>query len=70
MTEQERKEKGVGMLPGSLHEAIKLTENSELVRKSLGEHVFNPFIQNKKVDWDHYRTQVTDYEIKHYLPIL
>ena len=43
---------------------------SELVRKALGEHVFNAFIQNKKIEWDQYRTQVTEYEIKRYLPIL
>ena len=70
MTEQERQEKGIDTLPGSLDEAIKLTENSELVRKALGEHVFNTFIQNRKVDWDHYRCQVTDYELKQYLPVL
>ena len=70
MTEQERQERGIGTLPGSLYEAIELTENSELVRKALGEHVFNTFIHNRKVDWDRYRSQVTDYEIKQYLPIL
>jgi len=70
MTEQERQERGIGTLPGSLYEAIKLTEGSELVKKALGEHVFNTFIHNKKVDWDDYRTQVTDYELKRYLPIL
>lgn len=70
MTEQERQEGGIGTLPGSLYEAIKLTEGSELVKKALGEHVFNTFIHNKKVDWDDYRTQVTDYELKRYLPIL
>ncbi len=70
MTEQERQEEGIGTLPGSLYEAIELTENSELVKKALGEHVFNTFIQNKKVDWDRYRSQVTDYELKQYLPIL
>ncbi len=70
MTEQERQENGIGTLPGSLLKAIELTENSELVRKALGEHVFNTFIHNRKVDWDHYRSQVTDYELKQYLPIL
>jgi glutamine synthetase len=70
MTEQERQEEGIGTLPGSLYEAIQLTENSELVREALGEHVFNIFIQNKKVDWDRYRSQVTDSELKQYLPIL
>jgi glutamine synthetase len=70
MSEQERKESGIGTLPGNLYEAIKLSENSKLVRKALGEHVFNTFIQNKKVDWERYCSQVTDYELKQYLPIL
>ncbi|MCX5641774.1 MAG: glutamine synthetase, partial [Candidatus Omnitrophica bacterium] len=45
-------------------------EKSSLVRKALGEHIFEQFIANKKIEWDRYRTQVTDYEIKTYLPLL
>ncbi|MEK7354226.1 MAG: glutamine synthetase, partial [Chloroflexota bacterium] len=70
MSEAERKEKGIKTLPASLSEAIQLTEKSSLVRKALGDHVFNAFIANKKIEWDNYRTQVTDYELKRYLPIL
>lgn len=70
MSEEERKERGIGTLPGSLHEAISLTEKSKLVRDALGDHVFFSFITNKKIEWDRYRTQVTDYELKRYLPLL
>jgi glutamine synthetase len=70
MTEAERKEKGISTLPASLWEAITLTEKSELVRKALGDHVFDAFITNKKIEWDYYRTQVTSYEIQRYLPVL
>jgi glutamine synthetase len=70
MTPEERKERNIGTLPGSLDEAIQLAESSELVRKTLGDHVFNSFIENKKKEWDNYRTQVTEYELKRYLPIL
>jgi glutamine synthetase len=70
MTEEERRERGIGTLPASLLEAIMLTEKSELVHKALGDHVFNAFIKNKKIEWDQYRTQVTDYELKRYLPVL
>jgi len=70
MTEQERQEKGIGTLPGSLYEAVKLTENSELVKKALGKHVFDTFIENKKVEWKRYCSQVTDYELKQCLPVL
>ncbi len=61
---------GRGTLPGSLWEAIQLTEESEVVRKALGDHVFDAFIKNKKIEWDLYRAQVTDYELKKYLPVL
>jgi glutamine synthetase len=70
MTEAQRRKRGIGTLPASLLEATLLAEKSELVRKALGEHVFEAFIQNKKIEWDHYRTQVTEYELKKYLPIL
>lgn len=70
MSEEERQRRGIGTLPASLWEAIQLTEKSEIVRKALGDHVFNAFIRNKKIEWDHFRTQVTEYELKKYLPIL
>jgi glutamine synthetase len=70
LCEEDRDKKKIKTLPGSLYEAIQLTEKSQLVREALGEHAFNSFIQNKKVEWDRYRTYVTDYELKNYLPIL
>ncbi len=70
MTPEERQERGIGMLPGSLDDAIALAENSAVVREALGEHTFEAFIKNKKLEWDEYRKQVTEYELKKYLPIL
>ncbi|HEY49081.1 MAG TPA: glutamine synthetase [Dehalococcoidia bacterium] len=70
MSPEERERSGISTLPGSLWEAIQLTEKSEVVRKALGDHVFNAFIQNKIIEWEQYRSQVTDYELKKYLPIL
>ena len=70
MTEDERQKRGINTLPASLEEATLLTEKSELVRKALGDHVFDAFIKNKKVECELYRTQVTDYELKRYLSIL
>ncbi len=70
MCEEDRERKGIKQLPGSLIEAIQLTERSKLVREALGDHVFNHFIENKKVEWDRYRIQITSYEIEKYLPIL
>ena len=70
MTEEERQKRGIDTLPASLLEAIQLTEKSEMVQKALGDHVFDAFIANKKIEWDQYRTQVTEYELRKYLPIL
>ena len=70
MSEEERQKRGIGTLPASLWEAIQLAEESELVRRTLGEHAFDAFVKSKKIEWDQYRTQVTDYELKRYLPIL
>ena len=70
MSEKDRKRRRIGQLPGSLWEAILLTEKSRLVREALGEHVFNAFIENKKLEWDRYRVLVTGYELEKYLPIL
>ena len=61
---------GVGTLPGNLWEAIRLTEESELVNKALGERVLGAFIENKQIEWERYSSHVTDYETKEYLPIL
>jgi glutamine synthetase len=70
MSDKERSERGIKTLPASLWEAILLTEKSEIMRKALGDHVFDAFIKNKKIEWDQYRIQITDYELKKYLPIL
>ncbi len=70
MSEEERKKRGIGTLPPNLLQAIHLTEASDVVRRALGEHVFQAFIKNKRIEWDQYRTQVTGYELKKYLPVL
>jgi glutamine synthetase len=70
MDANERTRKGIKSLPGDLYEAVCLTEQSELVKRALGDHVFEKFIENKKIEWEQYRTWVTNYEIDRYLPIL
>ena len=70
MTAEERDRRNIGMLPDNLREAVSLMKQSNLVKESLGEFVFNTFIQNKEKEWDEYKGQVTNYEIERYLPIL
>ena len=70
MSDAEREAHGIESLPSNLLEALRITEESELVRNALGDSVFKSFVENKKIDWDRYRSQVTDYEIARYLPAL
>ena len=70
MTQQEREELGIEQLPGDLADAIAEAERSELLRKTLGDHVFEKFIENKKIEWHNYRAQVTEFELEKYLPVL
>jgi glutamine synthetase len=70
MTEEERRRNQIDSLPGNLYEAIRVTEQSQLVKQALGEALFYKFIDNKKIEWDRYRAQVTDYELKEYFSIL
>ena len=47
-----------------------MAEGSDLVRRALGDHVFEKFIENKKIEWSTYRAQVTGYELERDLKLL
>jgi glutamine synthetase len=70
MNPAERKAHGITDLPGNLYAAILEAEKGELAKKVLGDHVFNKFIENKKIEWDLYRTHVSQFELDRYLPKL
>ncbi|MCX8111281.1 MAG: glutamine synthetase, partial [Syntrophorhabdaceae bacterium] len=70
MSPEKRRDLKIDSLPGSLFEAIECAEKSELIRDTLGDHVFEKLIENKKIEWDRFRTHVSKYEIDTYLPIL
>jgi glutamine synthetase len=61
---------GIEPLPQNLGEAIALMERSELVAETLGEHVFDFFLRNKKQEWEEYRSEVTAFELRKSLPVL
>ncbi len=70
MTERERADRGIQSLPGSLLEAIHRAQDSECLRLALGDRVVDTLLTNKRIEWERYRTHVTDYEIREYLPRL
>jgi glutamine synthetase len=57
-------------LPGSLYEALQESEDSDLLRRCLGDHVFDSLLTSKRIEWERYRSHITDYELKEYLPVL
>lgn len=67
LTDRELRAMGIEPLPASLDHAIHLMEHSELVAETLGEHVFDFFLRNKRAEWAAYRDQVTQYELDQYL---
>ena len=70
LTPAERRALGIAPLPTDLAEAIAAMEKSELVAETLGEHVFDHFLRNKRAEWAEYRRQVTAFELDRYLPVL
>ena len=61
---------GLDPLPSTLHEAINVMENSELVADILGEWVFDAFLRNKRAEWDEYRQDISPFELRRYLGML
>jgi len=66
----DRRRMGIEQLPETLGEAIELAAGSELVLRTLGEHMFNRYVEIKRQEWEDYRLQVTPWELERYLPIL
>jgi glutamine synthetase len=67
LSDEEREALGVKSLPANLSEAVDALEKSEFMQNVLGEHVSKKYIEAKKLEWENYRTQVTQWEIDQYL---
>ena len=70
LTPEQRKERGIVSLPETLGEAVDALAGSELVRKALGQHIFDRYVELKRAEWDEYRVQLTEWELKKYLSVL
>jgi glutamine synthetase len=70
LSHSELKKKGIESLPPNLHDAVDQMERSELLADTLGDHVFEWFIRNKRAEWAEYQSQVTQFELDRYLPLL
>lgn len=70
LTSNERRVLGYEPLPGTLHDALRLLSESELMPEILGEHVFSSFLRNKEAEWDEYRVNISPFELNRYLGVL
>jgi glutamine synthetase len=67
LSEEERRAKGIRLLPTSLADALDAMESSELMREALGGHIFEWFLRNKRAEWNDYKAHVTQFELDRYL---
>ena len=67
LTEKERKRFRIEALPGSLEEALGYMRNSLIAKKALGEHIVEEFVTAKDIEWDSFRTYVSQWELDKYL---
>ncbi len=70
LTPLQRKERGIVALPETLGEAVEELAGSKLMRKALGDHIFDRYVELKQKEWDEYRIQLTQWELDRYLGVL
>jgi len=70
LSHDERIERGIEQLPETLGEAIEVLAESDLMRRALGDHIFDRYVELKRSEWEEYRIQVTRWELEKYLPVL
>ncbi len=67
LSDKELDRASVDSLPASLEEAVKCAEADPLIRETLGDHVYNNYIEGKKREWKEYSVQVTKWETDRYM---
>ncbi|MDC3416303.1 type I glutamate--ammonia ligase [Aquibacillus salsiterrae] len=67
MDKEEREANGVQDLPATLYDALQQLKSNEVIVESLGEHIFEHFIEAKEIEWDMFRTQVHPWEREQYM---
>jgi glutamine synthetase len=70
LTAEQRRERGIVSLPETLGEAIDELAQSDLMRRALGPHIFDRYVELKRKEWDEYRVQLSEWEMKKYLAVL
>ncbi|MCK8624190.1 type I glutamate--ammonia ligase [Apilactobacillus xinyiensis] len=67
MNAEERKENDIVNLPDNLHNAVKDLSTDKVLEQALGSKLFNSFITAKNIEYNSYRTQVSEWETNQYM---
>ncbi len=67
LTEDEREEMGIESLPSNLSEAVRAMKRDPLIRETLGEHIYQKYVEHKREEWNEYKIRVTQWELDRYL---
>ena len=67
LSEVERRDMGIDMLPGSLYEALQAFKEDKTLQSALGDSLISAFMAAREAEWESFRMQVTDWELNRYL---
>jgi glutamine synthetase len=67
--EGERQRHLSALLPATLGEALDDLREDPLIRETLGDTIYEGFVEAKGIEWADYRKQVHSWELERYLPV-
>ena len=67
MSDAQRKKHKIQMLPTSLESAIVELKKDKLICNTLGEHILEKYVEAKELEWQNYKTRISQWEIDEYL---
>ena len=67
--EGERQRHRSKLLPATLGEALDALREDTLIRDTLGDSIYEGFLEAKSIEWTEYRKQVHAWELERYLPV-
>lgn len=69
MSDAEKEAIGIVSLPDNLARALERLEGDSVLHEALGEHIISHFMEAKRIEWNVYRTQVSEWERDQYLQL-
>ncbi len=69
LSDEERRRMGIRELPTNLRDALECLESDELMKRTLGDHLYDSFIELKTSEWNQYSLYITPWEFMKYFDI-